>query len=274
MNKNSLMEQAALYSLGALSEVEAREFAKVLATDSDLRVYLRELEEAAATLAFTVPQQEVPDQLQSKILSAIAKEKKTLPFPEPSMNIPSKSKGSTQFFAIILPWALAACLAVFCGILAKKDHQIGYENHLWQLMAKNMESQCAQTEMARLDLKKQLATAASDARLANIKLETLTSQLNSSYFAAIAWDEKSQEGIMRIRKLPSAAAGKSYQLWVIDPKDPLPISAGVFTVASDGSAQIKFSPIRPVGAAKTFAVSLEKEGGSSTTPQGPIVLVN
>jgi anti-sigma-K factor RskA len=72
--------------------------------------------------------------------------------------------------------------------------------------------------------------------------------------------------------LPPAGPGKDYQLWVIDPKNPQPVSAGVLTVATNGPIRTSFSPHGPIESASAFAISLEKAGGA-LKPEGQIILV-
>jgi anti-sigma-K factor RskA len=140
---------------------------------------------------------------------------------------------------------------------------------------------------ARLaELSEQLATAAtqvSDLRerlrvegdLAQFKIATLASMAGNSpqALAVAVWNPTTQQGILRVDKLPALASDKDYQLWLIDPAYPAPVDGGVFTVdPGTGRAQVTFKPNQRVNNAAKFAVSLERKGGVPKV-EGPIVLI-
>ncbi len=122
-------------------------------------------------------------------------------------------------------------------------------------------------------LQAEVGTLRERSAIAEMKVATLTSQIDSTYLASIAWSQDEQTGVLHVRRLPEAERGKDYQLWVLDKNQAAPISAGTFSVAQDGSATIDFAPTQSVSPDSSFAVSLEKSGGS-TAPEGPIVLAN
>ncbi len=133
-----------------------------------------------------------------------------------------------------------------------------------QLIAATGESETLRAEMSELRDR---------SAVAEMKVATLTSQADSSYLASIAWSQDDQSGVLHVRRLPEADRQHDYQLWVLDKERGTPISAGTFTVAQDGSATIRFAPTQSVSPDSSFAVSLEKTGGSDS-PQGPIVLAD
>jgi len=111
--------------------------------------------------------------------------------------------------------------------------------------------------------------------LAQFKIATLASLAgNSPHALAVAVSNpKTQQGVLRVEKLPALASDKDYQLWLIDPAYPAPVDGGVFTVdPATGHAQISFKPTRPVNNAAKFAVSLERKGGVPKV-EGPIILM-
>ena len=110
--------------------------------------------------------------------------------------------------------------------------------------------------------------------LAEMSIATLKAQV-SAYKAATAvvvWDKNRKNGVLQLDKLPPPAGGKDYQLWVIDPKIPQPVSAGILSVPNEGLIRASFHPVTPVESAGAFAISLEKAGGS-LKPEGQIILV-
>ena len=89
----------------------------------------------------------------------------------------------------------------------------------------------------------------------------------------MAWSQGQQRGILTVEKLEPPGPTQDYQLWVIDPKAPAPVSAGLLRVDEQGGARVEFNFAAPVGSADKFAISREKKGGS-TTPEGPIMLIS
>ena len=114
-----------------------------------------------------------------------------------------------------------------------------------------------------------------DTDLANFKITTLASMLKNSpqALAVAVWNPATQEGVLRVDKLPALAANKDYQLWLVDPQYPNPVDGGVFTVdAQTGVARVQFKAKQPVKAINAFAVTLERKGGVPKA-EGPFVLL-
>jgi anti-sigma-K factor RskA len=68
--------------------------------------------------------------------------------------------------------------------------------------------------------------------------------------------------------------GKDYQMWVIDPKYPTPVSAGVFPAGRAGVVNLPFKADKPITSADKFAVSVERKGGSPTPTKEQIILIS
>lgn len=285
MIDDELHAQAALYALDALPPDEAAIFRARLSKVPGLAELVAEYEETAAVVAEGAPRTAPPAGLRERILASVSK----------------KSAAAAAPRVVWLPWALAAGFAFAAGALwvgnerltienigqraawvdlsreLAKSNQAGMEKDLLaeklsrQLAGANKTS--AEKDFTAEAMRKQIEELVKRNSLAETQVSTLTSKLDGSYLASIAWDNSSQEGVLHVRRLPAAGNGRNYQLWVIDPKNAAPVSAGVFTVQADGSATIRFSPAQKVSAASAFAVSVEKTGGS-TAPEGPVVLSN
>jgi anti-sigma-K factor RskA len=144
-----------------------------------------------------------------------------------------------------LPWSLAACLAIACLILALN----------------NLRTKSLVAELREQDL------------LVHLQIAALQAQSDSyaKTSAVVVWDPQKQEGLLQLSSVSAPEPGHDYQLWIIDPAQKTPVSAGVVTVGKAGVANVEFRPVRQVSAAAGFAVSIEKVGGSSV-PEGQIVL--
>lgn len=88
----------------------------------------------------------------------------------------------------------------------------------------------------------------------------------------VVWDEKRSQGVVVLDKMPKVESDKDYQLWIVDPNKPDPVSAGVVTVDAKGSVKTSFKPVEAVTGEVKFAISVEKKGGVPKG-EGPIVLV-
>jgi anti-sigma-K factor RskA len=228
-------DQAALYVLGLLEPHEAAAFESALNTNAELRDIARELREAAGNVALTAPPRTPPASLKQRIMREIAMKTKGLA-PVSMQRAP---------FGWI-PWAIAAALAVFCGLLA--------------LDRVRLERELAETRAADLLMQTTFFTLAPSAPApADAK-------------ATVAWQPGRQSGVIRISNLPAPQPGRDYQLWAVDAAHKDPISAGVIRVDKSGVAQVRFKPVEKAEHVKAFAISLEREGGVPKK-EGPILLV-
>jgi len=227
-------DQAALYALGLLNLDEATAFESELSARAELRNYVRELREAAGDLALSAPSKSPPASLKRRVMREIVVE----------------TEGSAPIFAqrpshAWMPWAIAAILIVFCGMLA----------------------------LDRARLQRELA----DIRAADPLMQTIFFTLTPSGSApadakaTVAWQPGRQTGVIRITNLPAPESGRDYQLWAVDAAHKDPISAGVIRVDKNGVAQIRFKPVEMAHQVKAFAISLEREGGVPKK-EGPILL--
>jgi anti-sigma-K factor RskA len=228
-------DQAALYVLGLLEPHEVAAFESELNRNAELRDVARELREAAGSVALTAPPRTPPASLKQRIMREIAKtsEDRTI--------VPQRRAPLSW-----VPWAIAAALAVFCGLLA----------------------------LDRVRLERQLA----DIRAADPLMQTTFFTLAPSApapadaKATVAWQPGRQSGVIRISNLPAPQPGRDYQLWAVDAEHKDPISAGIVRVDKNGVAQVRFKPVEKAEHVKAFAISLEREGGVPKK-EGPILLV-
>ncbi|HWZ95393.1 MAG TPA: anti-sigma factor [Opitutaceae bacterium] len=266
-------ELAALYAFDLLEGAELAAFEAALAQDAGLRTLVHELRESASALSLATPASAPPAWLKSRLFVSLAEkssaeDQRITPFAPPAW----------------IPWALAACLALTAAWLAQlyftqKSESIALRE---QAALALMESQSVQNQLEAehilasrqlADLQEQIKTNNDPSHLEITKLVSLLG--HSSQARAIAvWNQATQQGVLTVEKLPALAGDQDYQLWVIDPKYPDPVSGGVFTVdAHTGTARIAFHPGQLIATAAKFAVSCERKGGRPK-PEGPIVLLS
>lgn len=226
MISEAQQEQAALYALDSLGAEEAADFERELSVNAELRAFVVELRETTASLALAVPQRDAPAALKSRLLQQIEREAATK---------------VVRFPTNWIPWAIAAALALFCGMLA-------YD---------------------RAQLQRRVAATSTEPVLVAL---AATPDAPATAGAVVAWEPAKQAGVIKIRNLPAAATGKDYQLWAVDAEHKDPVDAGILRVDANGVAQVEFKPKAATRNVKAFAISLEREGGVPKK-EGPIVLV-
>ena len=148
MIDEQLQEQASLYVLGALDAEETRAFEAQLAADDELRHHVRELSDAAASLAHAAPARPLPPHLEARVMGAIRAEK-------PASNI-------TPMRMNWIPWAVAACLALACAVALSQRQRLAQ-----QLAAAQLEITTARDDVAAAESK----AAAAQAQVASLATE-------------------------------------------------------------------------------------------------------
>ncbi len=237
MIPDELQDQAALYSLGALDPGETAAFEKALGESAELRALVREMREASADLARTVPRQQPPAELKQRVLREVALEKQSA-----TAGVARSASSSATW----LPWAIAALFLVFCGALAIDRARLQH-----QLTEARQADSLGQVTLVRLDSP---VPGHEDAKV------------------AVAWQQDKQTGIITIANMPPAGPGRDYQLWAVDANHKDPLNAGIIHVDPNGVTRVRFKPDQPATRIKAFAISLEREGGVPKR-EGPIVMI-
>jgi anti-sigma-K factor RskA len=252
-------ELACLYATGALPDEETRSFEAELARDAELQKLVASLRDATMALAGTAPLIQPPSALRERILARIGTADKIVP-------LPVEDTGAKQSFAW-LPWALAACLAFFCGVLAVRDNTLSARVDQLDRMATALQN-------TTTDLQQTIAQLRETNQLAGMRIALLGSLLSDQpkAVAVSLWDEKNQNGVFVVENLKPLPDDRDYQLWVIDPQYGTPVDAGVFKVDADGKVRFQFKAKQSIKTANKFAVTEEQKGGSPT-PKGQMVMV-
>ena len=253
-------EQGTLYALDLLDADEADAFERELAADPALRALVRELQEAAASLAEISDESSVslPPELRDRVLGRIAGEARaSTPRVSPSAAAPvAPGKIVRPSFAWV-PWSIAALL-LGCSAFLAWDRQ-------------NLTRELGEAEKFAAVPDPTPPDAFSE--VAFCELEP-TPDAPVRPRAAVLWNAAQRKGVLRISELAPPAAGKDYQLWAVKAGSKQPVNAGVVHLDAAGRADVSFQPDTIPGDNKVVAVALsvEKAGGSPTN-QGPILFL-
>jgi anti-sigma-K factor RskA len=283
-------ELAALHALDLLEGPELAAFETELASNAALRVLVDQLRTAATGLAHTVPASAPSPALRARLLASIAAVG-GVPSPRSETAASTVATSATPIAtakpspAKIIPfpaavwtgWAAAACFAIAAAYFganyfAARSALTAASNDA-EFARLEAQSLAQRLEAERILNSSYIASLQKSGDVANLKIAKLADLLgNSPQAVAIAvWNPLSQSGVLTVEKLPVLQNDQDYQLWVIDPAYKDPVSGGVFTVDANGIARVEFRPGQSVKAATTFAISRERKGGSSSTPQGPVI---
>lgn len=255
MIDESKQELLIQYLLNEVDPLKADEIRAELEGDVELRDFVRQAEDALASLAYLAPPMQPPAGIAQRIVQL-----------EPVLRTPASAPRSKMVW-LAIPWALAACLAIACVIL-------NIERTRLQKQAEQIRQEFLSLQQRSARIEGELANLQKKNLLAEIKIATLKAQV-AAYEAATAvvvWDKNQKTGVLQLDNLPPPEPGKDYQLWVIDPKIPQPVSAGVLAVPNKGLIRTSFHPVGPIESAGAFAISVEKAGGAPK-PEGQIILV-
>lgn len=276
-----VQEQAALHALGILEPGEARLFEQKLAADASLRALKNEYEATAAELGALVKPLMPPADLKDRLMSVI----------EERSQFRRVSAVPTTALLKGVKWIMrgvAAALALSAvGLWTDRQNmesratarQAEAQQTTEKLAAESqrafsLESALKNAEAQISQLKNEVVMLQEKDAFARMQIATLQSNV-SQYkqgVAVVVWDSEKHTGILKLEKMPPLDTKKDYQLWVVDPKNPVPVDAGVIQMDSKGFAKIDFKPVDAVSEAAKFAISVERKGGVPKA-EGPIVFI-
>ena len=287
MIDEGVQEQAAAYALGALDADEMKTFEVSLRVDPELRALVSELRSVTEALAGSVPALEPPAAVKAQLLLIIDPQRPSAPkaVRDRPISAPASAPAGAPASGPIavpvsrpaklwIPWAIAAALAVLsvaflwqsAGLRSQLAAQANRINEL------TTSAELARTESA--DLRLAVAKLRESNRLAKFRIALLDSLLAASpkAIAVSVWDNERQDGVFIVRNLKPLPSDKDYQLWIIDPKYPSPVDAGVFQVDAKGNVRRDFRAKLPIQAANQFAVTIEQKGGAAVPNTKAMVL--
>jgi anti-sigma-K factor RskA len=254
-------ELAAAYVLGALDTADTKLIEQQLQSDAELRSLVADLRGVGELLGGASPLIEPPTSLRAKLLMELGDRPQAHSVARPS-------------YQSWLPWALAAGFAALCMMFAWQANGLRVQLDARQHRIDEL-SQVADTLRSESsDLRQSVLTLQQSNRLANMRIAVLSSQIHSDpqAVAVSVWDNERQAGVVVLHHLKPPPKDKDYQLWIIDPRYPSPVDAGVVQVDDAGNGRVDFKAGRPIQSANQFAVTEEIKGGSPVPTLKAMVL--
>lgn len=246
-----IADDLSLYSLGALEGEERQAIEKHLDECSDCRKELEKLQGDLALLAFSASGSRPPARSRDRLMSAIAKEPR-------SSQLPQQVRVS---WWNAVGWAVALG-AIVIGVLLREQNS-DLRRHVADLQARS-----SKQDQQLLEAKQLLAA--------------LTSP-DAAHFTLVAGPAPPQpQGkaiyvrgsgmlVFLASNMPAIPPHKTYELWLI-PASGDPVPAGLFKPDPHGSAAVIRPPLPTGVQAKTFAITVEPEVGSSAPTSQPIMV--
>lgn len=304
MDLERFEELAAMNALGMLENDEKRALDGAIARDKEVRTLTLELEQATAELACLVRPVEPPANMKKRIRAKMrARGIKGAGISRGAV-IGGTGWALAAGFAVASVWLwreqagltqqLAAASRAIAPVNPNPTTPVvddGKARTLEEELKKRRDEFEAQkkalaTEIESLN-KREADAKAQNARLtaevAALKEQEQQSQLQIATLQSkvweyrrsemlVVWDQKRGQGVVVLEKMPKVESDKDYQLWVVDPGKPDPVSAGVVTVDSKGSVKTVFKPVEAITGEAKFALSVEKKGGVPKS-EGQLLMV-
>jgi anti-sigma-K factor RskA len=210
------------------------------------------LREDFALLALSAGGQTPPPRCRERLVDAIQKE---------SRHERTRQRRHSPAWLNALGWAAAAAAIIVTLLLARQNQHLQR-----QLVSLRARAAAAQQQLV-------------EAR----KLAALLSSGSAEHFTLAASNTVPQPGgkaiydratgtlVFIASNMPAVPSQRAYELWLI-PSSGAPVSAGIFKPNAQGTAIILKPPL-PAGLdAKTFAITIEPEAGSSAPTSRPIMI--
>lgn len=251
-------EDLALYAMHGSSPAETAQVRAHLDECPACRAELEKVSSDLAMVAMSVDQHPVPDGARQRFIDRLAE----LPAPAaPVEVIPISSASPKRRAAIIVPWSIAAVMALVAVLLGMANnsvqHELAKDNYLIaQFAADSQHAQKVLDVLTAPEAQHVVLTAGKAAPVPTARAVYLASRGGL---------------ILEASNMGPLPMGKTYELWVIPSNGAPSIPAGTFRPDAAGNASLVL-PDLPVGVqAKAFGVTIERAEGSPT-PTLPIIM--
>lgn len=251
------------YALGIADSDEAARVEAYLKQHPEARQEIAEYAAAAGLMMGGVPRRDPPTALRQKLLDTARAQR-----PMPKIEVVPKSKPMPSPVVAKTPlwaWSSAAAAVV---LLIMNFFWMGQVNDL--RARQTILEQTNQDQLAALQRASQTQmTNAMTMMVSGTKSELMDD--SGAARAMVVWQPGHSEALMFTHSLPPLDESRTYQLWLIDEAGN-PISAGTFTVDSDGRATLMFNAQTAIDAMDGFGISVEPMGGSDAPTTTPLAV--
>jgi anti-sigma-K factor RskA len=264
-------EDLALYAMRSLPADEMAAVAAALRDNPQAQQELARIHDDLALLALSVDQQAAPagsfERLQARMRETFPAGATSVPVGKPIEMTATQTEFATvpstrrSKWAVITPWAIAACLAIACSILGYRTASLNDALDGESALVSNLAAKASRAQQVL-----EVLNAPNAQRVTLAATKTPPAPTAHAVYLA-------ERGalMMEANNLKAVPAGKTYELWVIPASGAAPVPAGTFTPNGEGYASVVL-PTLPSGVpAKAFGITVENAGGSKT-PTLPIVL--
>ena len=244
-------EDLSLYALGALQGQERAPIEKHLEECSACRQELERLRGELALLAFSTSGPRPPVRSRTRLMAAVAKE-------------PRRSQLRQRTWPTwwtTLGWA-ATVAALMIGVLLRQQN-----SDLRRRVTELEISSSRQNQ--QLDEAKQLVTTLTSPDA--VRFTLVAGNTTPQPQGKAIYVPRSGTLVFLANNLPAIPPKKAYELWLIPTSGP-PVPAGLFKPDARGAATVIRPPLPTGVEAKTFAITIEPEAGSSA-PTSPIIMI-
>jgi anti-sigma-K factor RskA len=264
----------ALYSMGALSALEMDSTRSHLEVCAQCQEELRQNQLALAAYAQSTAEVAPPDGAKDRFIANLATtpqlhaQPQAQPEPVPETTIPDAPQEHLSlwrtfklFVSANFAGPLAGALAVLLFAVAIDDVKFREALHSERIQAKQ-----SKTDSQQLAQLMELLTAAHAKRVVLHQ-----GSVPSPPEGKVVYDANTGKLLLSASNLQPLPAGKTYELWILQPAGNKPMPAGTFKPDATGNAAIILAQA-PVGLkVQAFGVTIENAGGSDT-PTLPIIL--
>jgi len=261
MSHEDFKQMIPVRALSALDTADDRALTEHLSACAECQRELDDWQNTAASMALSTnpmePSPKVREQILLRVRETRTEESTTnvLPFAPVTKNVWS-SFGSLGAIAAAI---LFVGILIYVGLLWKENRAIRSE--LGVLRTQVEKSQ------VELDQKNRMVRMLEQPGTKLMELKGMP--MAPKAFAKLAYDSSGHAMIMA-KGLPTAPAGKEYQLWFIVPgKDPMPGKS--FSTDTEGKGVMEDQMPAEAMNSAVFAITLEKQGGVSK-PEGAMYL--
>ncbi|MGA2851057.1 MAG: anti-sigma factor [Terracidiphilus sp.] len=265
----------ALYAMGSLTPGEMDATRSHLLVCEQCKEELRQNQIALAAYSQTTEEVAPPEGAKDRFLAKLATTPQlqaqplSLPESEPEATILAAPQehlslwgAFTRFVSANFAGPLAGALAILLIAVAMDDVRFREALHNERIVAKQ-----AKADSVQLAQLMELLTAAHAKRVVLHQGSVASPPPEGK----VVYDANSGKLLLSASNLQPLPAGKTYELWILQPAGNKPLAAGTFKPDATGNAAIILAQA-PVGLnVQGFGVTIENAGGSDT-PTLPIVL--